>query len=336
MQYFVIWPDGQKFGPADLGKLNEWAAEGRITPETELESVIDGSRVKASTLPGMVFPGSLGSGAGDLAASAGVSSSVSPVSETVSESVSRVGPEVGSVVGGGGLEQQAAAVTVRYFVIGSDGSKYGPADAATLTQWAAENRLTPTSELENESTGQRMMASAVSAIVFPMAAAGAGSPLASSFESPSGSFSSPAGALGSTPVGSGAGYAAYPRAGMGVTDEDLRKFNWGAFLLNWIWGLNHKYPLALIALGLNLAGSVPVVGILFALGSLGYSIYLGIKGNEIAWNSGRFASAEEMHKCQRIWATWGVGLLIAGCVCGLALGILAAVGAAGATGLEGR
>ncbi|ARU40526.1 hypothetical protein CCB80_04990 [Armatimonadetes bacterium Uphvl-Ar1] len=53
----MIWTDGQKFGPADVTVLNEWAAQGRLTPTTELESVVDGSRMQAGSLPGLVFPG---------------------------------------------------------------------------------------------------------------------------------------------------------------------------------------------------------------------------------------------------------------------------------------
>ena len=39
---------------------------------------------------------------------------------------------------------------MRYFVIGANGELYGPADIATLNQWIAEGRLTPTSMLQEE------------------------------------------------------------------------------------------------------------------------------------------------------------------------------------------
>ncbi|MCW5936669.1 MAG: hypothetical protein KIT11_05120 [Fimbriimonadaceae bacterium] len=57
MKYYVIWPDGQKFGPADVDTLTQWAAEGRITPSTELESVDTGARAPASSVPGIIFSG---------------------------------------------------------------------------------------------------------------------------------------------------------------------------------------------------------------------------------------------------------------------------------------
>ena len=53
---------------------------------------------------------------------------------------------------------------MQYYVIAPDGSKYGPADVSTLKQWAAENRLSADTQLEDFGTGQRMLASAVAGI----------------------------------------------------------------------------------------------------------------------------------------------------------------------------
>ncbi len=55
MKYYVIWSDGQKFGPADVDTLNQWIQEGRVTPETELESVATMARLSASSVPGLIF-----------------------------------------------------------------------------------------------------------------------------------------------------------------------------------------------------------------------------------------------------------------------------------------
>ena len=60
---------------------------------------------------------------------------------------------------------------MRYFVIGDDGQKYGPADVATLQTWIAEGRLLPTQQLEDESSGLRQAAAAVNGLRFPTAAA---------------------------------------------------------------------------------------------------------------------------------------------------------------------
>lgn len=58
MRYFVIAPGGQKYGPADVGLLNQWALEGRLTAESELENEITGERILAGRVPGFVAPGS--------------------------------------------------------------------------------------------------------------------------------------------------------------------------------------------------------------------------------------------------------------------------------------
>ncbi len=60
---------------------------------------------------------------------------------------------------------------MRYFVIGDDGQKYGPADVATLNSWITEGRLLPTQQLEDESSGLRIAASAVQGLTFPVPSA---------------------------------------------------------------------------------------------------------------------------------------------------------------------
>lgn len=56
-----------------------------------------------------------------------------------------------------------------YHVIGSGGSKYGPADVNTLKQWVTENRVTPTTMLEDAVTGRQFPASELTEL-FPQAA----------------------------------------------------------------------------------------------------------------------------------------------------------------------
>lgn len=55
MRYYVVH-EGQKYGPADIGTLNEWIGEQRILPHTMLEDEASGLMVAASTVPGLVFP----------------------------------------------------------------------------------------------------------------------------------------------------------------------------------------------------------------------------------------------------------------------------------------
>jgi hypothetical protein len=57
MNYFVIWPDGQKFGPATADVLTQWASEGRINRDTDLEIVETSERIKAGNVPEILFPG---------------------------------------------------------------------------------------------------------------------------------------------------------------------------------------------------------------------------------------------------------------------------------------
>ena len=60
---------------------------------------------------------------------------------------------------------------MRYFVIGDDGQKYGPADVPTLQAWIAEGRLLPTQQVEEEASGARSAARAVPGLNFPLEAA---------------------------------------------------------------------------------------------------------------------------------------------------------------------
>jgi hypothetical protein len=54
--YWVIWPDGQRFGPADAATLTSWAAENRINRDTDLEVNGTGERIKAGDVPDILFP----------------------------------------------------------------------------------------------------------------------------------------------------------------------------------------------------------------------------------------------------------------------------------------
>jgi len=102
--------------------------------------------------------------------------------------------------------------------------------------------------------------------------------------------------------------------------DKLKGWNWGAFLLNWIWAIPHRAWLGLVlSLLLNIVGA----------------IYLGVMGNELAWQNRRFADINEFKAVQKAWATWGLVLLLVGVglgVAGAVLGLIIALGAAGASG----
>jgi hypothetical protein len=58
MNYFVIMPDGSRYGPTDIAGLNAWAKEGRLLPATRLEEEGTGRSLAAHELLGLEFPAS--------------------------------------------------------------------------------------------------------------------------------------------------------------------------------------------------------------------------------------------------------------------------------------
>lgn len=83
--------------------------------------------------------------------------------------------------------------------------------------------------------------------------------------------------------------------------EGVRGWNWGAFLLNWIWGLGNRTPIALLAL-------IPVIGFLMM-------IVLGVKGNAWAWQNDSWKNVSHFRRTQRYWAiagfiVWGSMIVI--------------------------
>ena len=77
---------------------------------------------------------------------------------------------------------------------------------------------------------------------------------------------------------------------------ELDRWNWGAFLLNWIWGVGNNTYIALLMF-------VPFVGLVMPF-------VLGAKGSRWAWRNGRWDSVEHFKRVQRLWAIWGVVILI--------------------------
>jgi hypothetical protein len=55
MNYYVVAPDGQKYGPGDVVMLNQWAQQGRVLPTTVVEDSSTGARFAASQVPGIMF-----------------------------------------------------------------------------------------------------------------------------------------------------------------------------------------------------------------------------------------------------------------------------------------
>lgn len=52
MQYYVVWPNGQKFGPVDVDTLRKWQSESRIDAQSIIEDAATGHQMQASALLG--------------------------------------------------------------------------------------------------------------------------------------------------------------------------------------------------------------------------------------------------------------------------------------------
>ncbi|MBL8048362.1 MAG: hypothetical protein JNJ45_06735 [Chthonomonas sp.] len=206
-----------------------------------------------------------------------------------------------------------------YFVVHPSGEKFGPADEATLQQWIQEGRLTPTTVLEDSATRMQFPASSLPGLQFNSAAAPPQSPPSYGQPGPGPQgYGQPHG--GFNPMGNH--YNRGETYGSGPLPEQYKKFNWGAFVFTWIWGLNHKKPILLVLILLGLIGrGNTALGAVIGVAQLGISIYLGIVGNQWAWDSGRFSTPDEMQKCQTIWGWWALGFFLL-CAVGVFLAVL--------------
>ncbi len=90
---------------------------------------------------------------------------------------------------------------------------------------------------------------------------------------------------------------------------EIDRWNWGAFLLNWIWGIGNNTFIALLSL-------IPLVGVVMMF-------VLGAKGSRWAWRNGHWDSVEHFKRVQRRWAIWGAVVWIASLV--LVVGIFVGV-----------
>lgn len=81
-----------------------------------------------------------------------------------------------------------------------------------------------------------------------------------------------------------------------VIPPEINKWNWGAFLLHWIWGIGNNTYIAFLAL-------IPFVNIVMMF-------VLGAKGNKWAWQNKKWQSVEHFRQVQKKWAMWGVILWV--------------------------
>ncbi|MCL2715795.1 MAG: hypothetical protein FWD68_14765 [Alphaproteobacteria bacterium] len=77
---------------------------------------------------------------------------------------------------------------------------------------------------------------------------------------------------------------------------ELDRWNWGAFLLAWIWGLGNNTPVALWVF-------VPFLNLVLLF-------ELGAQGSKWAWRNRAWRNAEHFRSTQRNWALAGAATWI--------------------------
>lgn len=80
-----------------------------------------------------------------------------------------------------------------------------------------------------------------------------------------------------------------------IMPPNIKGWNWGAFLLTWIWGIGNNTLIALLMF-------VPFVNIVMMF-------VLGAKGNQWAWQNRKWKSIEHFKSIQRKWTISAVFLL---------------------------
>jgi hypothetical protein len=77
-----------------------------------------------------------------------------------------------------------------------------------------------------------------------------------------------------------------------IVPAEINKWNWGAFLLNWIWGIGNNTYIAFLMF-------VPLVNLVMAF-------VLGAKGSAWAWRNKKWESIEQFQAVQSKWTKWAL------------------------------
>ncbi|KAA3660362.1 MAG: hypothetical protein DWQ04_19635 [Chloroflexi bacterium] len=83
---------------------------------------------------------------------------------------------------------------------------------------------------------------------------------------------------------------------LAIVPPEAQGWHWGAFFLNWIWGLGNNTYIALLCF-------IPYVNFIMIF-------VLGAKGKEWAWRNKRWDSIEHFTSTQKKWTQWAVGLML--------------------------
>ncbi len=92
----------------------------------------------------------------------------------------------------------------------------------------------------------------------------------------------------------------------GEIPPGVKKWNWAAFLMPAVWGLFSGVPYTVILFGAVLLPTNAQFVVMLAA-----SLFLGFKGNELAWRGKKWRSVEHFAAFQKQWTSWAVKLTIA-------------------------
>lgn len=81
-----------------------------------------------------------------------------------------------------------------------------------------------------------------------------------------------------------------------IVPPEIKKWNWGAFFLHWIWGIGNRVWVSFFIF-------VPIIGWVMPF-------ILGYKGSEWAWQKKQWQSVEHFQAVQKKWAKWGFIIFI--------------------------
>jgi hypothetical protein len=83
---------------------------------------------------------------------------------------------------------------------------------------------------------------------------------------------------------------------------------WGGFVFTWIWGICNNVLLGLVAL-------VPAANLVI-------SVWLGLKGHELAWQCRHFEDFEQYKHTMEAWNQTGIVILVISAVVGVIMGFI--------------
>ncbi len=112
---------------------------------------------------------------------------------------------------------------------------------------------------------------------------------------------------------------------------ELQKFNWGAFLLSWIWGIGNNSYITMWAFLAAVLVYIPFIGPFIPLA---LCIWFGTQGNQWAWQNREWNSVEHFNEVQKKWAIGGAIAFVVFFVFTIVF-TLAIVGIAAATASKG-